>query len=122
MTLGNSALKPPLDTALREKLSAAMRQSGKSRAQIAYELSRITDQKITLQQLNEWAAPTGKRCFRPFLTVPFCEIVGNDLVQRFFMSQRHLDIFRLGEIALESDGLIGTYGPKRVRSRRTRKA
>ena len=102
-----------LDKEYRKKVSAAMRQSVKTRQEIAEELSRIVGQKITLQKLNEWAAPSGGRNLPGRLIRPFSQVVGNDLVQRFVMSRRLLDMVRLGEMAKESDGLLGTYGPKR---------
>ncbi len=120
MDTENCTPKLPLDKSLREKLSAAMR--GKDRPQIAEELSRVVGQRITVQQLNEWSAPSGGRRFPAFLVRPFSEVVGNDLLQRFIMGRRLRDLVRLGEVALESDGLLGTYGHDRGRSRRERSA
>ncbi len=114
----NCSPKLPLDKSLREKLRKAM--SGKDRPKIAEELSRVVGQRITVQQLNEWIAPSGRRRFPAFLVRPFSEVVGNDLLQRFIMGRRLQDLVCLGELALESDGLIGTYGHGRRRDRKKR--
>lgn len=116
----NCTSKLPLDKAIREKLRAAMR--GKDRPHIAEELSELVGQRITMQQLNEWSAPSGRRRFPGFLVRPFSEIVGNDLLQRFIMGRRLRDLVRLGEVALESDGLLGTYGHGRRRGRKKRRS
>jgi hypothetical protein len=118
MAAENCTPKSPLDKAVRERLKAAMRH--KDRPKIAEELSRVVGQRITVQQLNEWSAPSGERRIPAFLVRPFSEVVGNDLLQRFIMGRRLEDLVRLGEVALESDGLIGTYGHGRRRGRKKR--
>lgn len=125
-TAENWTGKSPLDKALREHLSAAIQHARKralkDRPQIAEELSRVVGQRITMQQLNEWSAPSGVRRFPAFLVRPFSEVVGNDLLQRFIMGGRLRDLVRLGEVALESDGLLGTYGHGRGRDRKKRRS
>ncbi len=116
MATENCTPKSPLDKAVRDHLKVAMHR--KDRIQIAEELSRVVGQKITLQQLNEWSAPAGGRRISAFLVRPFCEVVGDDRLQRFIMGRRLRDLVRLGEVELEKKGLLRTFGRRRDHKKR----
>jgi hypothetical protein len=75
------------DATIRKIVSEVMHHSTKSRAQIADELSQLVDVEVTANMLNGYAAPskTGVRFPAAFINA-FCQVTGDDRLQRFLLS------------------------------------
>ena len=109
------------DKAARQLIARAIKHSGKGREQIANGMSKRLGCRITLHMLNRFTSEAkGKARFPAAWVEAFCEVVGDDRLQRFIMGQRLRGLVRLGEVELEKKGLLGTFG--RRRSRPTRSA
>jgi len=74
-----------------------------ARSQIAEELSRRTGRNITVSILNDYTATTKMTARFPASYVrDFCEITGDDSLQRYLLGARLLDLISVGENELNS--------------------
>lgn len=75
------------DTMIRKIVSEVMHHSTKSRAQIADEMSQLVHVAVTAHMLNGYAAPSksGARFPAAFVNA-FCEVTGDDRLQRLLLS------------------------------------
>jgi hypothetical protein len=102
------------DSALRELLSHLLRQSSKSRAQIAEEVSVHVGQRISKDMLDDWTAESKKPArFPAFLIPAFCEITGSDELQRHLLSERLRRVLSVGESVEKLLDSEGRKKPKR---------
>lgn len=95
-----SASRGDLDRTLRSLLTQSIRRSSKSREQIADDMSRfLAPRQITVNQLNQWTAPSHEGWRIPAAYVrAFCEATGDDIVLRFLIGSRLATLLRLGEM------------------------
>ncbi|MBZ5697903.1 MAG: hypothetical protein LAN18_05090 [Acidobacteriia bacterium] len=90
----------PSQLTLRNLITILIRKCPKSRAQIAEELTALTGQRVTAQSLYGFTSFANKQTRFPAEFVePFCQIVGNDELQRHLLSARLVDLLALGEVA-----------------------
>jgi hypothetical protein len=92
-----------LDSALRGLLTNLLAQyskrSNKSREQIAEEMSVHTGLRISKRMLNDWTAESKKPArFPAFLIESFCEVTGDDRLQRWAVGKRLGAFLELGEL------------------------
>jgi hypothetical protein len=81
--------------ALRAIISRAIRSK---RHEIAAQLTTQSGRAITVSMLNDWSALTKPRTrFPADLVALFCEITGEDQLQRAILSPRLLALLELGE-------------------------
>ncbi len=75
------------DSMIRKIVSEVMHHSTKSRAQIAEEMSRLVHVEVTANMLNGYAASskTGVRFPAAFINA-FCQVTGDDQLQRLLLS------------------------------------
>jgi len=75
------------DSMIRKIVSEVMHHSTKSRAQIADEMSQLVHVEVTANMLNGYAAPskTGVRFPAAFIHA-FCQVTGDDRLQRLLLS------------------------------------
>jgi hypothetical protein len=86
------------DDVLRNLVTVLIRQSNLSRDAIAEKLSLLVAQPISKRMLDDWTAGSKKRARFPACFVQgFCEVVGNDRLQRHLLSDRLRDLLSLGE-------------------------
>jgi hypothetical protein len=97
---------PPMDRdrAIRNLIAEIIRSSPQSRDVLADEMSRITGQRITRRMLDDFSA-LSKRAHRFPLSfvVAFCEITGDDRLQRMALSPRLRKLLELGERKLAAE-------------------
>jgi hypothetical protein len=75
----------------------------KKRQQIAAELSRKIGRDITASMLNDYTATTKTAARFPAAYVrAFCEVTGNDSLQRSLLGPRLLALIEIGEHELAS--------------------
>jgi hypothetical protein len=93
------------DAQLRTMLTLIFKRSGKSRAQIADDLSIRTGRKISIRQLDNWTSTARQdtRRFPAALIEPLCELLADDSLQRYVMGKRLRQLVRLGEIQIERE-------------------
>jgi hypothetical protein len=91
------------DLTLRALLSDVMASCGKDRKQIASELSQKIGRVITVSILNDYTRTTkiGAR-FPAAYVRGFCEVTGDDALQRFFLGSHLRAVVELGERELTS--------------------
>lgn len=91
------------DRAFRRLVTETIRRCPKKRAQVADELTMILGSRVTAHMLNSFTSDA-KRAFRfpGFFIRPFCEITGDDALQRQVLSPRLLRLLELGEAAAEA--------------------
>jgi hypothetical protein len=85
---------------LREVLSSAIKHSGKSRAQIAAELSDALGRAVTVSMLNDFTSVSGYKegaRFPAAWIIAFCVAVGDDSLQRLVLSPRLRKVLELAE-------------------------
>lgn len=93
------------DAALRRLLTDLLKQSSKSRAQVAEEISVHAGQRISKRMLDDWMAESKKPArFPACLVQAFCEVTGNDQLQRYLLSERMRQLLSVGESV---ENLIG---------------
>lgn len=86
------------DLALRRLLSDVMGVCAMDRRLIAAELSQRVDRPITLSILNDYTATTKTAARFPAAYVrAFCEVTGNDSLQRFLLGHRLMALIEIGE-------------------------
>jgi len=91
------------DLALRRLLSDVMGACPKDRQRIAAELSQSIGRPITLSILNDYTATTKTAARFPAAYVrAFCEVTGDDSLQRFILGPRLLALIEIGERELAS--------------------
>lgn len=77
------------DAALRRTVTEIIRRSTKSRAQIAEELGKRMHQRVTEHILNDFTSERKKAARFPAAFIEaFCEITGDDKLQRLVMGER----------------------------------
>jgi hypothetical protein len=92
-----------LDLAIRRLLSEVMSACAKDRQQVAEELSRNTGRSISVSILNDYTATTKTAARFPAAYVRgFCEITGDDSLQRFLLGPRLLALIEIGEREIEA--------------------
>lgn len=109
---GKQSSDANLDAAIRALLSEVMRSSKKSRAQIAQEMSALLGRSVTVYMLNDFTASCkGQRVaedsqldtrkspvrFPAAWIHAFCEVTGDDRMQRLILSPRLRSLLQLGE-------------------------
>ena len=96
------------DGALRRLLTASIKRSMKTHAKIAAEMTLHTRQRISKRMVDDWTAGSKKPArFPAAFVVAFCEITGDDRLQRFLMSPRQRELFELGERVSNMGWLLG---------------
>src|SRR6266702_3294323 len=98
----DSGLKQQLDAGagavLRPIISKAVHGN---REKVAAQLTIKSGRDITVAMLNDWCAPTKPRArFPADLVALFCEVTGDDRLQRAILSPRHRVLLELGEFVL----------------------
>lgn len=94
------------DAALRKLLSALIRESPRSREEIAEGMTRLTRPrlKISKRMLDDWTNECHKAArFPAFLVRPFCRVTENDRLQRWAAGPRLLKLIEFAERQLELD-------------------
>lgn len=88
----------PLDRQMRAALRGAIRRSGKSRQQIAEELSGAQGLNVSVHILNNWTGDSKRERRLPAVVIPaICAVLGDDLLQRLLLTQEQLARLELGE-------------------------
>lgn len=88
------------DSALRKLVTEMIRGCPKKREQIAEELSQRLGQHITVHILNSYTSESNKSSRFPALWLEaFSEIVGDDRLERYVLSQRNREVLEFGEVA-----------------------
>jgi hypothetical protein len=106
------------DAALRELLTTLLRQSAKSRAQIAEGISVHVGQRISKRMLDDWTAESKKPARFPSCFVQaFCEVTENDQLQRHLLSERLQRLLSVGETV---ESLINSNDRTKLRRRAKR--
>jgi hypothetical protein len=89
-------VKDPLEAALRKLLKGLIRQSRKSRANIADEMSLRVERTIS-KRMVDWISPKQRARFPAAFIEAFCEVIGDDTLQRHVMGARLRGIVELRE-------------------------
>jgi hypothetical protein len=90
-------VKDPLEAALRKLLKGLISQSRKSRANIADEMSLRVERKISKRMVDDWISPKQRARFPAAFIEVFCEVIGDDTLQRHVMGARLRGIVELRE-------------------------
>jgi hypothetical protein len=92
------------DTQLRTLVAMLIKQSGKSREEIAKKMSLLAKRPISQQAVNGWTAKaergqeaSRRSRFPAFLVPIFCEVVGNDALQRWLVGARLRELIEFAE-------------------------
>jgi len=106
-SLGTSQPKKGTDVAtaelLHDVLHKALKEQKKSRKQIAAELAAMVGTKVSVHNLNGFAAPSKGYRHLPAAWVPaLCEITGDDRLQRLLLGEPLCSLLELGESALKA--------------------
>lgn len=92
------------DETFREALSRAVRRSRKPRSQIVKELSAATGCDISEASLNNFTAVKRKAYRFPAVWVKFAsEILEDESLQRFLLTDRLNALVSLGEVEVEAE-------------------
>ena len=95
------------DEALRSLITRIIKESGKSRTDIAEKLSVHVGQPISQPMLDDWTAESKKRARFPACFVQaFSEVTEDDQLQRHLLSERLLDLLAIGESVAEAAGSL----------------
>ncbi len=96
--LGSAKLDGPLQRAMKELMTRAIRQSQKSREQIAEEMAALVETDVTVHMLNSYTANSKQAVRFPAAFVPaFCCVTGDDRLQRMLLSPYLRSVLQLGE-------------------------
>jgi hypothetical protein len=118
------------DSALRRLLTASIKRSGKTRAEIAAEMTLHTGQRISKRMVNDWTAESKKPArFPAAFVATFCEVTGSDEPQRYLLGARLRELVELGDRTVEwawavrkvRKELAKLDGQGQKRSRKTRR-
>jgi hypothetical protein len=91
------------DAALRRLLTEIIRASSKKRAQIAEEMSALLGQHVSEYMLHDFSAPSKRPARFPAAFIEaFCEVLGDDRLQRFLMGERLRKLVALAERELSA--------------------
>jgi len=96
-----------LDGSLCKKLSDLINASPKSREQIAEGMTALANIPISECMINNWTAKaergehSRRSRFPAFLIPIFCQVIGNDELQRWAAGQRLADLAKFAELALK---------------------
>lgn len=106
-----------LDAELRKCLAVAIKNSGKSRGEIADRMTSVLPGRtVTCSQLNDFTAEAkGSARFPAAWIVAFCEATADDSLQRFVLSPRLRHMLELAENEL--DAQRAAQSKKRVLAR-----
>lgn len=86
------------DQTLRGLLAQSVRRSARSREQLADDLSRLLNRRITVNSINNWTAPGREVSLLPAAFVrAVCECTGDDALRRFLLGPKLATLLRLGE-------------------------
>ncbi|HKT25525.1 MAG TPA: hypothetical protein VJR04_13030 [Terriglobales bacterium] len=101
--VGTTPLAEPsddIDRRLRDLLAQSIRRSGKSREQIAEDMTRLlSPRRITPHMLNSWTAVTHDSWrFPAAYVLAFCEVTSDDTLLRFLLGRRLSALLALGEM------------------------
>ena len=118
------------EMALRGLVAQALKRCPKDRQQVASELSTRSGERITKRMLDDWASPSKKGLrFPASLVKDFCEITGDDRLQRWMAGPRLGVLIEFGErvsSAVEFFRIAATLRScqrrKRTRKKQVRKA
>lgn len=95
---GNSQGELAVDTRVREMLANAIRNCSKSREQIAEEMSGLTGKPITVHMMNAYTAICKEPSRFPACWVQaFCDVTGDDQLQRFLAGPRLRSLIEFAE-------------------------
>jgi hypothetical protein len=110
------------ETAARALLRSASKGSGKSRSQIAEEMSKTLDRRITRSMIDDFTAESKSPVRFPAAWVPtWCCVVGDDRLQRSLLDRRLRNLLELGEHTIEANRLRGEIAEcAAARRRRTK--
>lgn len=102
----NSGTGPP-DSALRQLLSDAIKQSGKKRLQIAEEMTALVGVRITEHMLNDFTSKSKSAARFPAAFVKaFCRVVGSASLQISLADEEALRLMKLGQRVGECSDLL----------------
>src|SRR5262245_27007942 len=94
------------DLSVRQSITRAIRNSFKSREQVAAEMSCLLGCRITAHMLNDWTAESkGAHRFPASFVPAFCQACGNDELQRVLFGPEHLAMVDLAERMIQADKL-----------------
>ena len=106
------------DSAMRELLTRLVRQSSKSRTQIAEEISVHVGQRISKRMLDDWTAESKKPARFPACFVQaFCEVTQSDQLQKHLLSERLRKLLSVGESV---ENLMNSEGQSKSQRRSKR--
>jgi len=91
---------------VRKLVKDLMKQSKKSRANIADEMSQRARRGISKRMIDDWVSPKTRARFPAALIEIFCEVIGNDALQRHVMSPRLLELVQTGERVRHMDVIL----------------
>ncbi len=92
-----------MDQAIRELAAQVMSRSGKSRAQIADEMTQLLGLTINVNMLYGYTAPNRHSARFPAAFVPaFCKATDDDSLLRFLLGGRLCTLLELGERAFDA--------------------
>jgi hypothetical protein len=111
--------QPPDDVALRKLIADIIRKSPKKRQQIAEELSIRVGRRITVHMLNTYTSDSHKTSHFPAAWLPaFSEIMGDDRLERYVLSNRNREVLEFGEIAVNVLNEATQQGLKSLRKKK----
>lgn len=94
--------RDPLDLPFRQLLSDAMRESGKTRDQIATELSQRVGRTITASMLNDYTATTKESYRFPAAWIgALLDITRSEQLRRFLLTVEIQTLLKLAQCELD---------------------
>lgn len=93
-----------MDAKVRSLVAAAIRDSKKSRSQIAGELGERVGRAVTVRMLDDYTANSKVNARFPAAWIEaFCAVTGDDRLQRLVLSSRLRQCLELGEFDLDRE-------------------
>jgi len=93
--------QPSADVALRRLIAGVIKASPKSREQIADEMSLRLGMRVTAGMLRDFTAESKGKARFPAVWIPlFCDILGDDSLQRELLGPRLRQLLALAEADL----------------------
>jgi hypothetical protein len=103
----NSGISKPPDSALRQLLTQAIKQSGKKRPEIASEMSLLVGVKVTQHMLYDFTAQKKPSARFPACFVKaFCSVVGSSSIQTLLYDEQTVALMALGERVRKAQPLV----------------
>lgn len=126
----------PVEDEVRRILREAMKRSGKRRDEIARQMTEALRRLVTGSMLADFTRNGTKKRqvrFPAGWVCAFCEVVGDDALQRHLMGERLRQLLELGERVSNLGSVLGKMqdelarltsrgARKKAKGRRTRKA